>query len=376
MTDTRAEKLFDRLGIPYEREPDWITKGQRPDFYCYGIPKFWCEVKTLEKLEDSKQAGRALAELRSRTSNISLPGQGIAHVNNNLNHRDAKVVARLVHRAVRRFADSDAPDRTVALIPSDAERSKFVRFSISTKDYAKVEFHSCVSSSGKYGTPEGMFPEPYDQTTCFRFSSGVEIEVLAGNVTKRTDDFRVAIVVYPGDAPFEILTAMLTGAARRLKNPERIRNAVKDANDQLKNATKYKRAPCVVLIFHDGLDVPDEIIIKSALYGNLKYAFMKGNPSDGRLILDRDGAWTPDQNRTTSAIVYIRNDSEPLVIHNYWAHRPLRAGVFACKEVLALSNRRFEEMDFSPTSTATRFDRIRFQARQFARVGAAWLRRA
>jgi hypothetical protein len=53
---------------------------------------------------------------------------------------------------------------------------------------------------------------------------------------ERADDFRIAIVVHPNDQSFEIVTAMSTGAARRLNNVERIREAVSDANNQLKNA--------------------------------------------------------------------------------------------------------------------------------------------
>jgi hypothetical protein len=36
-------------------------------------------------------------------------------------------------------------------------------------------------------------------------------------------------------------------------------------------------------------------------------------------ICDRSDAWNPEKNRTTSAVVYVRNDGEPLLIHNYWA---------------------------------------------------------
>ena len=112
---------------------------------------------------------------------------------------------------------------------------------------------------------------------------------------------------------------MRTGGARRLDNPARIRDAVGEANDQFKNAIKYKAAPCVVMIFQDGLDVPDYMIFKSALYGNLKYQLPKGNPEKGKLILDQDGAWNSTKNRTTSAVMYVRNSAAPLIIHNYWA---------------------------------------------------------
>ena len=84
----------------------------------------------------------------------------------------------------------------------------------------------------------------------------------------------------------------------------------------------------MLTIFQDGLDVPDDSIIKSALYGNLKYAFPKGHPEKGKLIVDQDGAWNSTKTRTTSAVMYVRNSGEPVVIHNYCADRPLPAGTF------------------------------------------------
>jgi hypothetical protein len=66
--------------------------------------------------------------------------------------------------------------------------------------------------------------------------SGETEDLSADSVMERADDFRISIVVHPNDQSFEIVTAMSTGAARRLNNVERIREAVSDANNQLKNA--------------------------------------------------------------------------------------------------------------------------------------------
>jgi hypothetical protein len=123
------------------------SRGSEAGLLLPGRPDFWCEVKTLGRLPDSKDQSDALAELRNRTSGIFLPGYGIAYISSALNHRDAKAVAQLVKRAVRRFQDFDAPQVAVALIPSDGKRDEFVRFSIAAKDHAKVEFHSAASWS-------------------------------------------------------------------------------------------------------------------------------------------------------------------------------------------------------------------------------------
>lgn len=372
MTNARAEALLEKCGIKFECEPAWILEGQKPDFYCRGRPNFWCEVKTLGRLPDSKDQSDALAELRNRTSGIFLPGYGIAYISSALNHRDAKAVAHLVKRAVRRFQDSDSPQVTIALIPSDGRRDEFVRFSIATKDHAKVEIHSAASLSGMYGVPHDMVPEPYDQLIKLRFSSGVERELSAEEVVKSIEDFRVAVVIFSSDMIFDVVTVMITGGMRRLDNSSRIRDTVGEANDQFKNAIKYKTAPCLLMIFHDGLDVPDDVIIKSALYGNLQFQFPKGSPEKGKWIVNEDGAWNSTKNRTTSAVMYVRNSGEPLIIHNYWADRPLPAGIFLCREVAA-TNGKFDEVNF-PRGLARwipNLHRCAFRARQKRRAHSA-----
>src|SRR5882724_5453067 len=121
LTNDRAKARFKAAGITYESEPDWIKGGRKADFHCSGAADFWCEVKTLEPLEDARQLGKALAKLRQRTGNISLTGQGAAYVKGNLSDRDAKTVVALLKRGLRRFADSDAPERIVAQIPDEPD---------------------------------------------------------------------------------------------------------------------------------------------------------------------------------------------------------------------------------------------------------------
>jgi hypothetical protein len=282
VTNARAEALLDKQRIKYEPEPDWIEKGQKPDFYCRGRSNFWCEVKTLGRLPDDEDKNRALTELKERTSSISSPGYGIAYIRSALSSSDAKAVTNLLKRAVPRLAASDAPEIAVALIPGDAKCNAFVRFSLSTKNHGRVEFHSCASVSGKYGVPREMTPEPHNQIAKLRFSSGDEKKLSAEEVVKTPEDFRVAVVVHPDDTPFEVITVMTTGGAQKLDNPGRIREAVSEGNDQFKNAIYYKPGPCLLMIFQDGLDVPDDLIIESALYGNLKYEFPKGHPEKGK----------------------------------------------------------------------------------------------
>jgi hypothetical protein len=342
-----AEALFRKAGIPFEHEPGWITEGRKPDFYCSGRRPFWCEVKDLEQLEDSQLLGEALNELSARTGNLDLTGRGFAYIHETFSHRDAKNVVHLLKRALKRFADCDAPDTVVALVPMNPDRQEFVRFAISTKTHGTAEFHSCTSRTGTYGSPDGISAEPYGQRTTLRFSTGAEKPFIAGSVVAPSQTFLVAIVAQKHPEKFTLMAAARAGPIKRLRNPERIRDVLNDANGQFKNGLKYKKAPCLLAIFHEGLDVPEEAIIKSALYGNLKFSFPEGNPGEGKLILDKDGAWNPEKNRTTSAVLYVRNGGDPLIVHNYWAERPFPRGLFACKEILAQPDGTFREEDFA-----------------------------
>ena len=120
--------------------------------------------------------------------------------------------------------------RIVALIPDEPNYRKFVRFSFSNREYQSVEFHSCVSATGKYGTPSGMLPEPFAQAMSLRLSPDGNVkETFTHHAITRRDDFHVAIVAKPSTDPFNLLLAMPTGGAKRLNNPERIREAVADA---------------------------------------------------------------------------------------------------------------------------------------------------
>jgi hypothetical protein len=214
----------------------------------------------------------------------------------------------------------------------------------------------------------------FTQKITQRFSNGVHRTLLAELVLDPSQTFLVAIVVQRHPERFSLRAAAPAGQVRRLKNPDRIREVLSDANDQFKNGLNYRTAPCLLAIFHDGLDIPDDAIIKSALYGNLAFSFPKGKPEQGKVIFDKDGAWNPEKNRTTSAVLYVRNDSEPLVIHNHWAQRPFPPGLFACREISMLSNGTFRESDFTKRKISISA-RIFATAQKLPRILARLLKR-
>lgn len=343
MSNERAEALLVQAKLQFEREPSWIKKGQRPDFFCSGTGDFWCEVKTLEPTDDFTQTANFHEELRNRTSDLKMSGKGIAYVGDSLTSGEAKILTELLKRALPRLGEPNGPQQVVAMVPNDANCQNFVRFTILAKDGLSAEFHTCVSTTGKYGCPFQLSPKPPSQTTQMRFSSGEEKSALVTNVLKWSDDFRAAIVAWSDDKPFSLIATTSTGMARKIRTPERIREVLADANGQFRNAVSYRSAPTLLMLFHDGIDVPrDDEIVKSALYGDLKYSFAPNDFENGKLILQGNGAWNAGKNRTTSAVMYVRNGGTPLIVHNHWARLQFPRNVFSYKEIIPNENGTFD----------------------------------
>lgn len=103
------------------------------------------------------RSSAAFYGLRNRTANIEQTGQGIAYIHDDFSERDAKNVVQLLKRGLKRFEDGDAPDVVVALVPRNPNRKQFVRFSVATGNHGTAEFHSCVSRTGTYGSPDGFY---------------------------------------------------------------------------------------------------------------------------------------------------------------------------------------------------------------------------
>ena len=305
MSNERAKSLFDELELVSEYEPDWIVEGKRPDFFCSGAAEFWCEVKTVGPTPEHEALGRAHEDLRLRAEGIELPGAGFLWVDASADQRDAKLLMQLIERAIARFAQDDAPDRLMAIVPRHPVSGQFVKFSISTKEHTAVEVHACVSATGNHEHPPDLLPEPYDQRSIMVHSSGEEEEVVARNVLTLNDDFRMATDIWPDDKPFRFIATGQTGLAKETKNVERIREALADANSQFKNALDYKDAPCIALIFQSGALVPDDETIKSALYGDLKYTFRPDKFEEGVLILEGNGVWSETKRSGLRALPFL-----------------------------------------------------------------------
>lgn len=344
MTNKRAESILQRAGFGCEPEPDWISEGRKPDFFCQGPNDIWVEVKTLGESQEFELQGDAHVELRRRAVGVREGGRAQAWVTGRLHQRDAKVVMQLAERALRRFREGGAAKRLIAMVPNDPVYDRFVRFSITTEDGEVVDFLSCASQSGVYDHPYGVHPSPYDQKTTIHSSEGAARKVWARDLITYDDSFRVALDIAPQSGSFEIAFTAPTGTAKKLNTVERIRDAVSDANAQFKNGCVFRGAPCLLIIFHDSIFVGEDVVMQSALYGDLKYIAPSDRWNEGELFLDTNVAWNANKNRTTSAVAYVRNDARPLVVHNLWARNPMPPRQLEAKEIIAKDDGTFEEI--------------------------------
>lgn len=342
-SETRIRGLLESADLICEPEPHWIVDGQRPDFFCSGPSEFWCEVKTLEPMSEFTALCDILQALSVRTKQIGKLGRGMAFASPDVNGRDLKKITLLLIRWLGRFGDPDVPNRIVTLIPKDPDFDRFVHFTISTKDHPRVEVYSYASMSDTYSLPFAVRPHPDDQTVEMRHSSNGVRRAPAYKLIDGEETFRMAILAWPSSDAFSLVSAGPTGPAKTMTTSERIREAVGEANSQLKNATKYRNAPGLLAIVHDGADVADDIIILSALYGDLKYKFTPGISGDGRLFVGENGAWNSNKNRTTSAVMYVRNGARPLIVRNLWANLVLPRIGLSVKEVNPHEDGSFEE---------------------------------
>ena len=204
---------------------------------------------------------------------------------------------------------------------------------------------SCVPQLGQYELTEALEPRSYDEPVSLtidgRCMEPKSLEDLLGSGHPL-----IALELIPGSDRFQVSGVALVDEDPRLRNNERLRSCVKEANSQLQNGLKYQVAPSIVLVYQDSIFVPDHEIVLAALYGDLTYSFPQRRPHEGRLSFGRNGVFRPNKNRSVSALSLIRNNTCPCTVHNHWARLLLLAGLLGGKEAIRRDDGRFEIAEF------------------------------
>jgi hypothetical protein len=81
------------------------------------------------------------------------------------------------------------------------------------------------------------------------------------------------------------------------------------------------------MIFQHDLFVAEDVTFLSAFYGDHQITWSLNEAEQSSEGFGPNGVWSETQNRTTSAACYVRNRAPPILVHNYWASRPLPEGL-------------------------------------------------
>lgn len=330
-----AKALLCKCGFHCEPEPEWVD-GRTPDFLCRGRFEFWAEVKSLNDPDQQRLLSK-FTRLRERGQTVEADGRVLAVVSDDASDKDFKSALAMVDRVLASPTDTE-PEEIVA-IPRDPDYGRHVRITTSNGDFV---LHSCMSRTGCYGAPlsdAGRFNR--DGVVCVRFNDGSEQQVRVGEVgLDKHDNILLALRILTREGPgFAVQSAMGSGLALSpLPHVQKFRNAARDANKQFKNACRHRDLPCLLMIFHDDLLVAEDVTFLSAFYGDHQVTWSRNEPELKSESFGRNGVWSETNNRTTSSACYVRNGAQPILVHNYWAIKPLSEGFLGGVEYRALDD--------------------------------------
>lgn len=328
-----ARQFLEKRGFSCEAEPDWIMRGEKkPDFFCSGPLDLWVEVKSLSEEEEDKHVKQISDYFRTQANEVSGQGSGMAYVAAKATTRDAKIALKLANDALSR---PEAHSRAAVwiVIPAEPDYGRRISFSVSTRK-GPIWLVSCKAKDERYGYPFYLKPDPWDQIVEVVSDDG---PTYSKNLDSLADQkrYRLAVQIHPDPKAFHITACFPSGPAKRLTNVKRIRKDIGNSRSKLKNGIRYREAPGVVFVFQEGIFVPDDQVIFSALFGDLTFVFPPGDLSAGHPAFGRNSVWGPKQSRTISALTYFRcfaSGGLPCTIHNPHALRPVPHGIFGGRE--------------------------------------------
>lgn len=313
MSNERAEQWLRTLGYAPEPEPNWIAEGAKPDFFGHGDQPIWVEVKTPAPPRHHEVMGRAWNDLRARCARVqAATGDLYAVIGDDYDERAARwLIATLEREGLpRRHID-------VVTVPADPIYEVTVSFAYDSEDGRIVQL--CAKSrNGSYPVYPALDPADWTAEIGIVHSDGTQAIGAAYRVLETHASARLAARVFPSASRLE-LRGTLDADARENRSVWRVREAVGDANRQLRNGQRHRGAPGVCAIYHDGLDALGDQQVLAALFGDLTIAIDLDPVRQGPAFLGRNGVLAPNKNRGVSAVRYQRSANSVTVVLNPWA---------------------------------------------------------
>ena len=322
VSNERAEQWLRTLGYAPEPEPNWIGEGAKPDFFGHGERPVWVEVKTPEPPRHQEVMGRAWNDLRARCARVeAVTGDLYAVIGDDYDERAARWLIATLEREAPTMRRID-----VVTIPVDPVYEVTVRFAYDSDD-GRVEQVCAKSQGGRYPAYPGLEPADWAAEIVIFHSDDTETSDAAHRVLETNANARLAARVFPSAARLELRGA-LAGDAHANRSVWRVREAIGDANRQLRNGQRCRRAPGVCAIYHDSLDALGEQQVLAALFGDFTIGIELDPIRPGPAFLGRNGVLSPNKNRGISAVRYQRAADSVTVVVNPWSDMPIDGTLF------------------------------------------------
>jgi len=337
-SEKSVESLLKEHGLKCCPEPDWITEGKKPDFFCTGRAEIWVEVKSLGQTYSEKLDEQIYSWFEKRRE-IDRPGAEVsaAYAANvkepDVTEQDVKEAISRVRRILNR---SDLCDyqNLLLTIPKKPDFTTDIEFTV-YRGEKKFLIVSARDKAGCYGAPYLRWEFDLEDKVEVR-ENGSCRECTAKDLGLDGEDVKLGVHVRPWNLHEISLSGWIEiGDAKvGLPDRERLLDDAKGAGKKIRNALKYKCAPSIVFFVSEN-DTPGSCAmragsLKAILYGVPRIVWSPEKPDDVFAFHGEDAFWQEKTNTSVSAACYLSNGNPVCVIHNPFAKYPFPEGLLDC----------------------------------------------
>lgn len=306
-----------RRGFLYLREPGFVV-GRKPDFLTFGRGRMWVEVKSLDPPLSQEVIGNAISQLRQRFDGLRGSFRVDAWVSSSFDQRAAKMIQRLVQNEIRAGRAGGAA--WYAAVPGEGALAGRAEIRWTDSRGRTVRMVTLKSAAEVYPYP--LEAEPGGLTVDIQVDDGVVNSLPAYQVLSVQNIAPVMIRIEERVGGRGIASV---GGARAQADTtvDRLRRVIDDANDQLKNAQKFKKVPGLVEVFLDHLVGAGQSDVMRACFGDLSVPIDASSRMAGEAFYGENGILRANKNTAVSAVTCRSRHYGTVSVLNPWAAYPL-----------------------------------------------------
>ena len=207
---------------------------------------------------------------------------------------DGKLAAHLLRKLANSPPPSGSDVTEVILVPSDPvpDTTLTIRYASSEGPVIQI---GPKSASGRYRYYPSYDPDDWAQEVELACAGEDPVRRQGYDVFEGDSDGPVALIYDRSESPLTLVSLMSAGGYST--TAARIREAIDEANDQLRSGQSCSPAPGICVIYHESLDATSGRMFLSALFGDLTIPIAL-NPvrPGGEPFLGRNGILSPTKN--------------------------------------------------------------------------------